>query len=97
MFAEFQLSVKPNLRLLLWPMTADQNRAMNQSELEADISALENGCEQVTIGSHLLAKVAQGLLTNHRAKYSKTKANANYFRDPIANTLPLRMIFFFNE
>ena len=56
--------VKPKAKLLLWPITADINSAMNQSELKANAcnrrQARENACERGT-------KVARVLATNHRA------------------------------
>ena len=46
--------VKPKPKELLWPITADVNSAMNQSDLEANTcnrrQARENACEKGVIG-----------------------------------------------
>jgi len=62
---------------------------MKQSELEANRCkgdrTQENACEQGALGFGFtcdwLRKQHEFFLTNQRAKYSKTKANANYFRN----------------
>ena len=59
---------------LLWPIRRDINSAINQSELDANISnrrqMQENACEQVTIGFGFapdwLRKWRNVLLTNQR-------------------------------
>ena len=73
-----QLSVvKPKPKLLLWPITTDEDNPINQLEREASaVKRVRVSHDWVCYYFRLIEKVKRDILANRKAKQCKTKAMA---------------------